>query len=323
MNETLKQQIRQRIEAYDTVVISRHIRPDGDAVGSSTGLFHILQNAYPEKRILLVDDDFSEYVGFLGDRCDEISDEDYRRALQIVVDTATLDRISNKRVGLAKELIKIDHHVDIKPYGDVSWVEDQRSSVCEMIADLCFSVGWEMTREAAAALYTGLTTDSGRYRYSTNGDTLRIGAALLDVGVDTETMFARLYMEGFEVFKFKSHMYRKMKISEHGVAYFLVDRKTQEKFSLSSEEASNSVSLLSTIRDSLIWLAFIENEDKTIRVRLRSRFVPINKLAEAYGGGGHEFASGATVHSQAELKRLVADADKLLGEYKETHKGWL
>jgi phosphoesterase RecJ-like protein len=80
---------------------------------------------------------------------------------------------------------------------------------------------------------------------------------------------------------------------------------------------------MDSIRGSLIWLAFIENQDKTIRVRLRSRFVTINALAEKYHGGGHACASGATVYSKREMKALITDADTLLGEYKQNNEGWL
>ena len=97
----------------------------------------------------------------------------------------------------------------------------------------------------------------------------------------------------------------------------------QKKFGLSNEQASATVSYMEGIRGSLIWIAFIEGEDGAIRVRLRSRFVTVNHLAEQYGGGGHECACGATVHSKRELRALVADADKLLGDYKTNHGGWL
>ena len=97
----------------------------------------------------------------------------------------------------------------------------------------------------------------------------------------------------------------------------------QDKFSLSYEDAGASVMFMESIKNSLIWMALIENEDGTTRVRLRSRFVTINSLAEKYHGGGHACASGATVYSDEEASRLIADADKLLKEYKETHDGWL
>ena len=114
-----------------------------------------------------------------------------------------------------------------------------------------------------------------------------------------------------------------MKITENGVAYLFVDKRMQKKFKLSREDASAAVSYMETIKNSLIWLAFIENGDGTIRVRLRSRFVTVSELAERYEGGGHACAAGATVHSKAELKKLVAEADELLKKYKEENDGWL
>ena len=80
---------------------------------------------------------------------------------------------------------------------------------------------------------------------------------------------------------------------------------------------------MDAIKDSLIWLAFIEGDDGTIRVRLRSRYVTVSELAERYSGGGHACAAGATVHSKKEMKQLLAEADALLKEYKENNEGWL
>ena len=132
-----------------------------------------------------------------------------------------------------------------------------------------------------------------------------------------------MYMKGFNTFKFQSYVYKKMKITENGVAYLYVDKGMQKKFALSSEEASACVSYMDSIKDSLIWIAFIEGSDKTVRVRLRSRFVTVNEIAQRYHGGGHACASGATVYSKKEMKALIAEADKALKEYKETHEGWL
>ena len=94
-------------------------------------------------------------------------------------------------------------------------------------------------------------------------------------------------------------------------------------FSLTQEEASAVVSHLDSIKGSLIWLAFIDNSDDSIRVRLRSRFVTISEIANNYHGGGHACAAGATVYSEAEMQQLIADCDARLKEYKETHEGWL
>ena len=114
-----------------------------------------------------------------------------------------------------------------------------------------------------------------------------------------------------------------MKITQNGVAYLHVTKGMKKKFGLSNESASASVSYMDSIRDSLIWIAFIDNSDGTIRVRLRSRFVTINDIAEKYRGGGHDCASGATLLKKSEIRKLLDDADKKLKEYKENNEGWI
>ena len=180
--------------------------------------------------------------------------------------------------------------------------------------------------QAATYLYTGMVTDSGRFKYSgISGDAMRCAGTLLDVGVDTDTLFARLYLEAFEYLKFKAHIYQKMQVTPNGVAYIFIDKAMQEQFNLSLEQASACVGTLDSIRGCIAWMALIENGDAegSIRVRLRSRFVHINSIAEKYRGGGHACASGATVYGQEEMEALLADTDALVKEYKETHEGWL
>ncbi len=325
-NQQVKEQILQKIKNYQRIIITRHFRPDGDAIGSTKGLWRILKLTYPEKEILLLNEDMSDYLSFLGGEDSPIPEKDYADALVIVIDTATENRISNKKYNLGREIIKIDHHIPVQDYGTICWVEDWRSSACEMIADFynTFKNELKIDEEAATYIYTGMVTDSGRFRYeSSKGETLRRAAQLLDIGVDTETLFANLYMEDFDYLKFQSYVYGKMKISPNGVAYLYVNRAMQEKFSLTEEQASAAISFLSSIKGSLIWIAFIDNADGSIRVRLRSRFVTVNEIAEHYRGGGHAMASGATVMDKKEMKALLAEADEHLKNYKETHEGWL
>lgn len=315
-----------KIEEYQRIILFRHKRPDGDAVGSTKGLREILRLTYPEKQILLINDDFAEFTAFLGDEDAPVADELYADALAIVLDTGTEDRISNQKYKLCREIVKIDHHIDHKPYGDYCWIEEERSSTCEMIAHfyVTFKDRLSINKEAATYIYTGMVTDSGRFRFrDVSGDTLRLAAAMLDLGVDTDTLYAHLYMKDFHSFKFQSYVHKKMQISPNGVAYIYVDKAMQKKFSLSTEQASASVSYMEQIKNSLIWIAFIHTEDGSIRVRLRSRFITISNLAEKYRGGGHACAAGATLYSKKELKALVKEADALLKEYKETHEGWL
>jgi phosphoesterase RecJ-like protein len=327
MNYEKMRQILEKIKAYDSIMLFRHFRPDGDCKGATMGLRDILRLSFPEKKIYLINDDHSDFLEFMGQEDADVADEIYQQSLGIVLDTATEDRIHNKKYMLCKELIKIDHHIEKTPYGDISWVEDHRSSVCEMVAHFYNTFKDELKMDVAAAthLYTGMVTDSGRFQFSSvSGDTLRLAGMLLDMGIRTEVMFAHLQLKEFHELKLKAHIYKKMKITPNGVAYIHIDRATIDKFGLTAEEASASVSALSDIKGCLCWIAFIDSlEDDKIRVRLRSRFAAINTVAEQYRGGGHAQASGATLYEKKEMRQLLKEADRVVKEYKETHEDWL
>ena len=325
-NYAIKRRILDKIKQYDRIIVTRHFRPDGDAIGSSKGLARMLKLSFPQKEVYVINEDSSQYLAFLGGEDAPIEDDKYSDALVIVCDTATTDRISNKKFALAKEIVKIDHHIDVKPYGDLSWVEEERSSLCEMIADFWLTFKDELTldKEGATYIFTGMVTDSGRFKFSSvDGETMRRAGALLDLGIDTEWIYANLNLDDFNVFKFEAYVYKKMKVTTDGVAYIYVDKAMQRKFKLTNEQASNVVSYLDSIKGAIVWLAFIENADGIVRVRLRSRFVTINTLAENYGGGGHDRACGATVHSKKEMKQMLSDANEIVKNYKENNTGWL
>lgn len=326
MNTQVLIPILDKIKAYDHIILFRHRRPDGDCLGASKGLQRILRLSFPGKVIDLPESDTSDYLAFLGLDDPVLPDDAYQNALGIVVDTGDAERISNPKYALCRELIKIDHHPDRDAYADLSWVEEHSASCCEMIAAFYthFQHELRMDQEAAALLYTGIVTDSGRFRYpEVNGDTLRYAAALLDAGVDTQRLFAQLYLRDAASLRFQAYVYEHLQLTENGVAYLHIGARTQQRFGLSFEDASAAIGYLDSIRGCLCWLAFIDAPDDTIRVRLRSRFVAINTLAERHHGGGHAFASGATVYSKDEIQSLIAEADALVRDYKAKHSDWL
>ena len=325
MNEAMKK-ILDKIKEYDKILIFRHFRPDGDAVGSTRGLAAILRLTYPEKKIYLQNEDFCDYMSFYGDEDPILPDEEYSDALAICMDTATGKRLSSQRYTMCKEVIKFDHHIPVENYGDICWVEEERSSCCEMVAAFydAFKDELKIDKQAATYIYTGMVTDSGRFRFrDVSGNTLRLAGLMLDQGIDTETLYAHLYLRDVESFRFESYVHENMQISPSGVASIYISLELQEKFALTSEEASSAVSYMDSIKGSLIWLAFIENTDGSIRVRLRSRFVTVSELAEKYSGGGHACAAGATVYSVEEMEKLLSEADERLKNYKENNEEWL
>jgi len=326
MNTAKMLEILNKIKEYNRIIIFRHLRPDGDAIGSTKGFKRIMELTFPEKEIYLINSDYSDYLAFLGGEDNDIADEMYADALGIVLDTGNVKRISNQKYSLCKEIIKIDHHIPLESYGSLQWVEEERSSTCEMVAAFydAFKDELKIDKEAATCIYTGMVTDSGRFRFrDVSAETMRLAGLMLNHDIDTEWIFSNLYIKEYELFKFESYVYNHMKRTANGVAYIHITDEIKQKFGLSMENASSAVSYMDSIKGSLIWVAFIDSPDGTIRVRLRSRFMHINSLAEKYRGGGHASAAGATLLEKSEIKKLLKEADKLLAEYKSTHEGWL
>ena len=109
-----------------------------------------------------------------------------------------------------------------------------------------------LTAQAATYIFMGMVTDSGRFRFSgVNGDTMRLAGLMLEAGVDTETLYANLYLHNYETLKFRAYVYERMERTENGVAYIFVSKEMQEKFGLNTEAASNVISFLENIRGCL------------------------------------------------------------------------
>ena len=329
-------QILDQIIKYDTIIIHRHVRPDGDCIGSSQGLKRFIKLNFPEKHVYTVGDAIPDYLSAYGEN-EEISDDIYNGSLVIVVDTANEKRICDGRYNTGEFLIKIDHHDDSPHYGDINYTDPSSPACSSILADmfrLYESMGYIINEDVASCLYLAITTDTGRFRYrGVNGKTLSNAGWLLDKGVDTEKMFSHLYIKEKEVLKLQGYVYNNFKMTENGVAYICFTKSIMEKFNVTKEDAANLVNSLDSINGSLIWCVFVdqmlppaqnlinkkEDPTKEVRVRIRSRFVAINEVATHYRGGGHLQAAGATIYSTKERKSLLNELDILLKEYKENN----
>lgn len=317
----IEKAIIEKIKEYNRIIIHHHIRPDGDCIGSQMGLKYILKSTFPEKEVYAVGGDVPPYLEYVA-KHDIISDELYKGALVICVDTGKADRVFDKRFTTGDFLIKIDHHDDSDDYGNINLVYPEVAACSGIISRICLDNSdiFKMPVEASNALYFGITTDTGRFRYrGVDGDILRAGADLIDSGADIEDIYTHLYTDEIPSLKLKGFVYRKFQSSPNGVLYMNFTNKRMKRFNVSREDAGNLVNSLDCIKGSLIWIAFIAQENGDIRVRLRSRFVPINDIARDYRGGGHLCAAGATLKSKKEIKKIVAACDARLKEYKEAH----
>lgn len=318
----IKKQIIDEIEANDSIIIVRHIRPDGDCIGSSFGLREVLIASYPNKKIYSVGDEIPEYLSFLGEE-DSINEDIYSNSLVIAVDTATKERVANKYLSNAKKVIKIDHHIPVDNYGDINYVREDFPACCQIIVDMIqtFPEKLMLSQRAAKCLYTGLVTDTGRFRYrSVNSKTMLSAAVLLDTHIDTENIYGNINVKSPESYKLQGYVYQNFKMTPNGVAYAFLTKKIIKKFNATVDDAANLVNCLDSIKGSLIWILFVEY-DNEIRVRIRSRYLPVVGIGEKYNGGGHANACGATLSKAKDIKLLLNDADELLKEFKDNNKG--
>lgn len=318
---TKKQFIFDKIKEASTIIIHRHVHPDGDALGSSYGLRDILRMSFPEKVVLSVGDDTVKYLSFMGSD-DKVTEADYIDSLVIVVDTANSKRISGEFYNKGKEVIKIDHHLNVEDFGTVNYVREDMPSTASIITDFfnTFKKELKISQEGAMFLYLGTVTDTGRFRYSAvSGDTLRLAGSLLDYNFDTERMYANLNLKDSESMKLTGYVLNNFKTTKNGVSYIYISKRVQKKFKVTTEEATAQVNVMDSVKGSLIWILFVEF-DGIIRARLRSRFVGVNEIAREFDGGGHMQASGASAKNKKEMKNMIKLADKVLKKFKEENE---
>lgn len=313
-------QILEEIKKYNRILIHGHIRPDGDCYGSQFGLKAIINENFPEKEVHVVGD-VSQFVSFLGTpEKATITDDMYNDALVIVVDCGSAERVSDQRYQSGANIIKIDHHIAQTHYGNLVYVEEEAPSCCQIIAKFALDCGLRLNKEAAFALYTGIVTDTGRFRFrGITSETFIIAAKLLEYGVEVDVLDNYLSVETLQTVKLKGYVLENCEFTENGVVYIKMPREIINKYGVTDEEAASQVGLIGAIEGYPCYCLFIEYPNE-VRIRIRSRGPRVDKLANKYGGGGHEKAAGAHLDSWEQLDTFIADFDSLTKYYLETGK---
>ncbi|WP_428218362.1 DHH family phosphoesterase [Enterococcus faecium] len=314
---TVQQEIVDTIKKYDKIIIHRHLRPDPDALGSQVGLAELLRESFPEKEIRQVGETI-EGLRFLAEM-QEVEDVFYQGALVIVTDTANSPRISDQRYQLAEKLIKIDHHPNDDPYGDLVWVNTKASSCSEMIAEfaLMFPESLKMNVKAARLLYAGIVGDTGRFLYpSTTSRTLEIASILRNYPFDASALNREIEQMPMKVAKLSGYLYQNIQVDENGAGRIILPQEILDKYGIDDSETASIVSLPGVIDEVLAWGIFVQQPSGDYRVRLRSKGPIINELAKRHHGGGHPLASGANAKDLAEVEEIYKEIQDICQSYK-------
>ena len=308
-------EILKLIQDHDTIIIHRHTNPDGDAIGSQVGLKHIITHNFPSKTVYMVGDAPKHYAFIEGSTPDQIDNSVYSDALAIVLDTSAKKLISDDRYTTAARTARMDHHIFCETICDTEVTDTSFESCCSLIAAFAQTCGLELTPLAAKALYTGMVTDSGRFRYdSTSSQTHRLAAFLMEQPFDTNDIYRNLYADDFARIQLKAKFVLKIQLSPKNVAFIYTTKEELQELNADIFGVSRGmVGTMSDIRGVDIWVNFTETENGVL-CELRSSKYNINPIAVKYGGGGHAKASGATVKSREEAMAMLADLEQLLGE---------
>ncbi len=304
------------IRLFDTIIIHRHSSPDGDAIGSQIGLKKVLKENFPNKQIYAVGDHAGRYAFVDDSTMDDVGDETYKGALAILLDMGASHLVSDDRYKLAQNTIRIDHHQYVENFTDLEIVDSGFESCAGLVANLCMEWGLVVPSDAAKALYTGMVTDSGRFRYdSTNARTFRIASFLFEQGFDAGDIYTNLYQDDLSMIQLRASFVLRIQMTEHGVAYIYTTLEEAEKMNASTFTISRGmVNTMAEIKGVNTWVNFTESKDGVL-CELRSKSQNINQIAVKYGGGGHLKASGAMVKDRAEAMAMLNDLDKMqIGE---------
>lgn len=312
--------IYEKIEQYSTIILHRHTSPDPDALGSQAGLARSLRLKFPDKRILCAGENDEGDLAWIN-TMDEVTEADYKGALVITTDTGNTARISNKLYSKGDFLIKIDHHPDVEPYADLSFVDDEAPAASQIVADFLFEENLPVTAEVAYPLYAGIVGDTGRFMYpETSAHTFNVVAKLTATGININEIARNISDVTFAQAKLQAEVLEYMKVDPSGAAYAILTRDALEKLGVDSDQASCTVSTPGRIKDIIAWNVFVEKPDGTFRVHYRSKGPIINELAAQHDGGGHALASGANAKDMDEVKQIFAELVQVTKEYREKNE---
>ncbi|MGY5220461.1 DHH family phosphoesterase [Enterococcus hirae] len=313
---TVQSEILAEIKKYDRIIIHRHQRPDPDALGSQVGLAEILRATFPQKEIYQVGETV-EGLRFLAEM-QIVDDQVYEGALVIVTDTANAPRISDDRFKVGEKLIKIDHHPNDEPYGDLVWVDTKASSCSEMITEFALMFPNELTLNTSAArlLYAGIVGDTGRFLYpATTARTLEIAADLRRYPFDASALNREIEQMPMKVAKLSGYLYQNIQVDENGAGKVILSQELLSQYGIDDSETAAVVSLPGVIDEVLAWGIFVQQPEGYYRVRLRSKGPIINELAKKHHGGGHPLASGASAKDLAEVAEIYDEIKEICHAY--------
>ncbi len=302
------------VQPFDTICLFRHTSADADAMGSQFALKTFYQAHFPDKKVYALGDDVGSCARMF-DRIDHVQDDAIKGSIAIVLDCANAQRIDDQRYLLADTIVKIDHHIVVDTYEDISYVNTSASATCEIVATLIQQGGYTMPLACAKYLYLGLLADSAGFTTNnTTADSLACAAYLVSQGLDVNAIHQERMYKTYAQFSLQKEIYARS-ILDGKVLYSVIDTEVYEALGLSYNEAKENVFVMSNIQEVEMWCLFTQDNTSSEGLyngSLRSKKYAIDTVANAFQGGGHKHACGVKQLDKKGILSLVEMLNALI-----------
>ena len=315
MINDLMKEIINKIEEYDKIALFRHVFPDPDSYGAQNALKNIIETTYPNKRVILLGE-HSENLDYIGkmDKSEKL-DKD---TLAIILDVANAPRVDNQEFNNCGYIMKIDHHKPFDaPFEDLSFVDTNYQSTCEMILDIYLNNmdKLKIEKHGRKSLFTGIIGDTGRFLYVDNPTALFKKLSEITFDLETKEIYSNMYRREEEELKFLGYIYSNYKKTDNGVAYLKVPKEDLAKFGLETIKAVRMVNALQDTAGIINWMFFVEKPEGGVFCEFRSNGPRVNDIAAKFGGGGHILAAGASIENFEIADKMIEEFDNNCKEY--------
>lgn len=280
-----------KIIEFENISIFRHEKPDGDCAYSSYAFAQFIKDNFNDKKVKICGEDKYDLLSINNHASNKFIED----SLAIVLDTATSERIDDKRYINSKYVIKIDHHPITENYGDMNIVDASASSTSQILSEIFYSDefnGYKISNKICSYLYSGIVMDTINFRTSnTSSKTLLYASKLIETGKLNPSEIVEFLMdENLETFNKVTELRKKL-IVKNKFGYIKLNKSSLQTIGFSSIEAKTHVNEIGSISDLNIWAIAVENNGKwDCSIRSKKPYI-INKIALKYGGGGHPNAS--------------------------------
>ncbi len=315
MNESLNRAIQARLKEAKNILVASHIRPDGDAVGALLGFGLALQQAGKKVQMVLADGVPSSFKNLEGA-------SQVRTKIDGTFDTfVTLDCADFKRTGkpfesIGQPDINIDHHITNEKFGKLNLIEDEEVATSAILTNHLPVWGYQITKPVAAALLTGIITDTLGFRTSNvTPESMRQVATLMETGVDMPELYMRgLVRRSYEATRYwgggLSNLQRK-----DSVVWGVLTLEDRKLAGYSGNDDADLINIISAIDGFKVGMIFVEQSDQRVKISWRALEpgIDVSPLAQQFGGGGHAAAAGADVNgSLTEVTEKVLAATQAM-----------